>query len=148
MKNSTKLVLDLNLFVSALIGRPATRTLLDHWREQHFVLILSAPLVEQLLAVLLRPKFKHYFSDDDVRELSELISQYAQIVEPTLTLSLCRDAKDNILLEVAAAGRANFLVTGDKDLLDDPELVKTMLEQYGVAVVTASRMLELLSEPR
>lgn len=146
MNNSIRLVLDLNLFVSALIGKPATRRLLEHWREQHFILILSRDLVTQLLAVLARLKFQNYFSDADVQELSRLISENAQFIEPTLTLALCRDPKDNILLEVAASAHANYLVTGDKDLLDDPNLVKTMLDDYGVIVLSAGDMLAILAK--
>ncbi len=145
MPNSIKVVLDLNLFVSALIGRPATAPLLEHWRDQRYILVTSQVLLVQLLAVLARPKFVKYFSDDETRILKELIEERAEIVEPTIQLILCRDAKDNILLEVAATARANYLATGDKDLLDDPVLISKMREEYGVEIVTASRLLEILT---
>lgn len=146
MPNTIKVVLDLNLFVSALIGRPATRALLDQWREQRFVLILSQELLTELLAVLARPKFNKYFSEEDVRILTELIQERAVFVQPTVRLALCRDPKDNILLEVAATAKAEFLVTGDKDLVDDPALVRTMLDDYQVQIVTISKLLEYLLE--
>lgn len=78
--------------------------------------------------------------------MSDFLFENAQFVEPTLTLTLCRDAKDNILLEVAATARANYLVTGDGDLLDDPVLVETMMKEYGVVVIRARDMLEILNK--
>lgn len=139
-----RVVLDLNLFVSALIGKTATRAILDHWRTQQFVLVLSERLLAELRAVLARPKFQRYFTVDDVQVLIALLEEHAEFVEPTIRLELSRDAKDNILLDVAATAHANYLVTGDKDLLDDPVLIKTMLEQYDVQVIPANTFLELL----
>lgn len=143
--NFMQVVLDLNLFVSALIEKTATRAILDHWRTQQFVLVLSERLLAELRAVLARPKFQRYFTVDDVQILIALLEEHAEFVEPTIRLELSRDAKDNILLDVAATAHANYLVTGDKDLLDDPVLIKTMLEQYGVQVVTANTFLEILA---
>lgn len=140
-----RVVLDLNLFVSALIGKTATRAILDHWRTQQFVLVLSERLLAELRAVLARPKFQRYFTVDDVQVLIALLEEHAEFVEPTIRLELSRDAKDNILLDVAATAHANYLVTGDKDLLDDPVLIKTMLEQYGVQVIPANTFLEILA---
>jgi predicted nucleic acid-binding protein len=74
------------------------------------------------------------------------VDERAEFIEPTIHLTLSRDLKDNILLEVAATAHANYLVTGDKDLLDDPDLVKTMLEQYGVGIVTAHAFFDLLTK--
>lgn len=108
MPNTIRVVLDLNLLVSALIGRPAIRALLEHWRNQHLTLILSERLLSELFAVLHRPKFSNYFVEDD------------------------------ILLEVAATARAQYLGTGDQDLLDDPALIATMRDQYGVQVARKS----------
>lgn len=145
MPNIIRVVLDLNLFVSALIGRPATTALFDQWREQHFVLILSERLLTELVAVLERPKFAKYFSEDDVHILVELIRERATFVEPTVQLTLCRDPKDNILLDIAATAQAHYLVTGDKDLLDDLILVTTMLDEYSVKIVTVKTLLEIFT---
>ena len=53
-------------------------------------------------------------------------------------MALCRDEDDDYLLAMAASGQAGYLVTVDKDLYDDPNLVSTMWERYGVRVVTAA----------
>ena len=60
----------------------------------------------------------------DDKQLKALISGIAtfvtrvKIVRPVKKLSICRDIKDNMLLECCLAGGVDFLITGDKDLLD------------------------------
>ena len=60
----------------------------------------------------------------DHKQLKALISGIAtfvtrlKIVRPVKKLSICRDVKDNMILECCVAGGADFLITGDKDLLD------------------------------
>ena len=56
------------------------------------------------------------------------------------------DPKDNILLEVAAASHAHYLVTGDKDLLEDAKLVDTMFQEYHVQIIATGALLMLLAE--
>ncbi|WP_237741288.1 putative toxin-antitoxin system toxin component, PIN family [Geminocystis herdmanii] len=48
--------------------------------------------------------------------LTEL-RQKAQIIKVTETITICRDAKDNKFLELAVSGKADFIITGDQDLL-------------------------------
>lgn len=142
--NSMRVVLDLNVFVSALIGRPATRSIFDHWRDEHFIVVLSSQLVSELMAVLARPKIQRYITESDAIELVRLLKEHAEVVVPKVRLDLSRDTKDNILLEVAASAQADYLVTGDKDLLDDPRLIQTMREEYAVAVIPPNLFLRLL----
>ena len=66
------------------------------------------------------------------------------MITPTVHITLCRDPKDDILLEVAATGQADYLVSADQDLTGDSYLKTTMQAQYGVKVVTASEFLVAL----
>jgi putative PIN family toxin of toxin-antitoxin system len=64
----------------------------------------------------------------DHKQLKALISGIAtfvtrvKIVHPVKKISICRDAKDNMILECCLAGGVDFLITGDKDLLNILEL--------------------------
>ncbi len=58
------------------------------------------------------------------------------VITPALHSTLCRDPKDDVLLEVAAAGQADYLVSADLDLTDDPHLKVTMEAHPGVRVAT------------
>lgn len=74
-------------------------------------------MLEELAEVLSRPKFKEIISYKQMKELFSLIDGYAVIVSPQQKIDICRDKKDNFLLEVALEAKAEYLVTGDNDLL-------------------------------
>jgi putative PIN family toxin of toxin-antitoxin system len=136
-----KAVIDTNIFVSVLYGKPATASLLDYLLEQRFIIVSSTRQIEELLNVLARPKLAVHLNSDDVMRLIHVLKEAAELVEPAFGLKLCRDPDDDYLLDIAATARADFLVTGDKDLLDDSALRQTMLAGYGVKVITISEFL-------
>jgi uncharacterized protein len=120
-------VLDTNILVSALIGKGPSRSILAAFKEKRFILVTSAELLAELLDVIGRPVFG--LSRSDQTEIIGLLGGNAHIVTPTIHVDDCRDAKDNIVLDCALAGRATHIVTGDKDLL--------ALNPYrGISVVT------------
>jgi len=138
-------VIDTNLFVRGLLKGPVTVPLMQAWKEQGFKLVTSEKLMAELFEVLTRPKFKRYFTKDDVRELGELIYEQAEIVEPTVHVALCRDHKDDIFLDAAIAGRVHYLVTGDDDLKGDQTLKAKMRDEYGVQIMGVPEFLSVLA---
>ncbi len=127
MKNQEiKLILDTNLWVSFLITKNYT-----HLDEILFVkkakLIFSEELLEEFLDVVKRPKFRRFFSSNDIEELLETIQEFSVFVDVNSKIELCRDAKDNFLLSLAKDSKANYLITGDKDLLELKVLEKTKI---------------------
>lgn len=73
-----------------------------------------------------------------------LLRTEAIVITPTIDVTLCRDPKDDMPLKVAATGRADYLVSADRDLIDDSHLKATMKAQYDVKVVTVSEFLAAL----
>jgi putative PIN family toxin of toxin-antitoxin system len=67
--------------------------------------------------VTARPKLKKYFPKESVTELIELLETIAERVEVKSTHFISRDPKDNFLFDLIDAAKADYLVTGDKDLL-------------------------------
>lgn len=59
--------------------------------------------------------------------LIDLIEEYGEIVKVKSTVQICRDDKDNFLLALAKDGKADYLVTGDKDLLILESFEKTKI---------------------
>ena len=112
-------VLDTNLVLSALVfanGRLAS--LRTAWQSARCVPLASKPTASELVRVLGYPKFK--LSPDDREQLLADYLPYCRIVRmPTRLPKLpqCRDANDQMFIELAAVGKVDFLVTGDKDLL-------------------------------
>jgi uncharacterized protein len=123
---SKKVVLDTNLWISFLITKKYADldNLIDSGK---IVLLFSNESIEEFLTVAKRSKFKRYFTDSDLKELLQLFDKYGKLVKISSNLSDCRDTKDNFLLNLAVDGKANFLVTGDSDLLILKQIKKTTI---------------------
>jgi len=116
----SRIVIDTNLWISFLITKDYSK--LDEIIFSHkSILVFSKELLEEFLEVAKRPKFRRFFSNDDIESILETIDEFADFVEVFAEIEICRDPKDNFLLALATDGNANVLLTGDKDLL---ELVK------------------------
>jgi putative PIN family toxin of toxin-antitoxin system len=114
-----RVVLDTNVVLSALVfGRGSTAALRTAWQSGRFVPLVSAATAQELVRVLAYPKFK--LSAADREELLADYLPYAQVVvvpNPPPVVPDCRDAFDLPFLQLAVAGKASLLVTGDDDLL-------------------------------
>lgn len=83
--------------------------------------------MEEFIEVACRPKFKRYFTLEDLQQLLESIGKFAEFIKVTSEVDACRDPKDNFLLSLAHDGRATHLLTGDNDLLDLKKYGKTRI---------------------
>jgi uncharacterized protein len=81
-------------------------------------IVFSQELLAEFIEVARRPKFRRFFSTMDLEEILETIGQYADFVKVQTKIEACRDPKDNFLLSLSIDGNADFLLTGDQDLLD------------------------------
>jgi putative PIN family toxin of toxin-antitoxin system len=86
--------------------------------------------LDEFIDVAGRPKFRSYFPEEDVEELLSLFDEFGEIIDVTSEVDLCRDAKDNFLLALAKDGHADFLITGDEDLLKIRDFEKTRILSY------------------
>lgn len=118
MRNKVnRIIIDTNLWISFLITKDFTKLDQIIFLRQG-ILVFSQELLDEFLEVARRPKFRRFFSSTDIEEILETIDEYANFVKVQTKIELCRDAKDNFLLSLSIDGRADFLLTGDKDLLD------------------------------
>ncbi len=81
------------------------------------ILIFSHELLDEFIEVAERPKFRRYFSEIDLINLLNLFDVYGELVDVNSKIELCRDPKDNFLLSLAKDSKADYLITGDEDLL-------------------------------
>src|SRR3954447_8609110 len=108
-------------------------------------LVVSAPLIEEVERVLQRDRIRRRIELTD----AELRAYLGALREPALSvaigggLHLCRDPKDDLVLETALVGRAQYVVSRDEDLTRDLDLVN-VLQAHGVEVLTVARFLERL----
>ena len=122
----SRIIIDTNLWISFLITNDFTK--LDKILfSRHYILVFSQELLDEFLEVASRPKFRRFFSFTDIEELLETIYQYADFVKVQTQIKICRDPKDNFLLSLSADGNADFLLTGDKDLLELTKFGKTRI---------------------
>jgi putative PIN family toxin of toxin-antitoxin system len=114
--NKTKIILDTNIWISFLISKELKKidTLFEKDKIQF---VFSNELIEEFLVVVSRPKFEKYFDKAKVIQILNLIEQIAEITTVKSKVSICRDSKDNFLLALAKDAKADYLITGDKDLL-------------------------------
>jgi putative PIN family toxin of toxin-antitoxin system len=127
---------DTNIFVRTVIRKDnLPNHLLSLWREGRFALVLSQSIIDEVEKVLLRRKLrlKYRYTLTEVTDLINLLHQ-VNIVEVNTSFELCRDPKDDMLIDCAVSGRVQFLVSYDKDLVDDAELKRALFE-FGVEVI-------------
>lgn len=110
-----KVVIDTNVLISLLFGK-TLKGLKKKIKAKEFNLIISPELLTELVTVLERPKFR-MLSEEDKKDLFFIIEEVATMVYPAMKISACRDPKDNIILECAVAGKVDYIISGDPDLL-------------------------------
>ncbi|MDT0641413.1 putative toxin-antitoxin system toxin component, PIN family [Zunongwangia sp. F363] len=126
---SKRIILDTNLWISFLISKNFNK--IDHLIQTADInLIFSNESLEEFIEVVGRPKFKKFFSKKDIEKLLDLFDQYAELVAIKSKINICRDPKDNFLLNLAVDGKADYLVTGDSDLLVLEKIGKTKIVTY------------------
>lgn len=114
---SKKIILDTNIWINFLITK--NYSLLDEILFSHQCsLIFSEELLNEFMEVIRRPKFRRFFNQKDTEILIETIEEYALFIDVKSEVNICRDKKDNFLLALAKDAKADFLITGDKDLLE------------------------------
>jgi putative PIN family toxin of toxin-antitoxin system len=129
-------VVDTNLIVSGVFWGGNPYKLLEHWVAESFQVAVTGPVLDEYVRVL------RDLSDtqpDLARDWIDFITTSAHFVEPTLSVKLCRDPADDKFLACALSAGADFLVSGDADLL-------TMRDIHGIPIVTVRDFLEKLPE--
>jgi putative PIN family toxin of toxin-antitoxin system len=120
-----RVVFDTNIFVSAFVipGSLAEKAILKVI-EGDDILLLSKEMLDELLHVL-STKFGR--DREEISRLAVILSEMVEWVRPTLRISVLNDEPDNRILECAFSGKADFIVTGDKEMLEVKEYEKTRI---------------------
>ena len=114
-------VLDTNVIVSGLIASKGTPAdLLTAWRNRRFDLVIGPAILQEIERVLRLPRITKAYrlAPQDISDLIELLISRAILTPGRLTIpSTARDPEDDQILACAIEGHADYIVTGDKDLL-------------------------------
>ena len=133
-----KVIIDTNLWISFLIGKQLA-SLQPLLVEKTVQPILSEQLLQEIILVTQKPKLQKYFPQSKVEELIDLLKNISLSIDIKSKVLICRDPKDNYLLALAQDSQADFLITGDKDLL--------ILEKFKLTqIITYQYFLETIQQ--
>ena len=116
-----RVAVDTNVFISTII-KPESHVglIVVRMRNGDFTLLYSSQMLEEFTEVVTRDKIwkKYKLTDETFNSFINSITVHGRRVEVLTIVDVCRDPDDNLLLSVALDGKADYIVSGDKDLLD------------------------------
>ena len=124
-----RVVIDTNVLISSLFFTSSTPAQAVEKAVTKAQLVATTETLRELLGKLHSPKFDRYVRRERRDALLERVASLVEIIDVLQPIRASRDPKDDKFLEAAVNGRADVIVTGDKDLLD--------LNPFrGIAIVT------------
>ncbi len=121
-----KLIIDTNLWISFIISN--RQQLLDPLLFSGKArLLFSKELIREIESTITKPKLKKYFRTNALEEMLLAFEPFIDLIDVQSIVTTCRDPKDNFLLALAKDSKADYLLTGDNDLLDIKNFAKTKI---------------------
>jgi putative PIN family toxin of toxin-antitoxin system len=115
---SLKLVIDTNILISAALSPQGAPAKLVQVALAHHRLVFSQATLDELRTRLYRPKFDRYISLEARERLLHDFNASAHWVDIGDPAVYCRDRDDDKFIETALKAQANYLISGDNDLLE------------------------------
>ena len=133
-----RVVLDTNTLISALLFSGTASRLVPLWQSRRITVLVSKEILQEYLRVLAYPKFQ--LGDHEIRALvEEELLPFAETIRVRRRLAVVRrDPEDDKFLECAVAGRAEYLMTGDRDL-------REFGSYRGITILTVGEFLERMN---
>jgi len=123
-----KVVVDTNVFVSGIFWKGQPFQILRLWQQAKFRMVVLSAILEEYGRVL--ADLSERYSLTEYGRIIELVKLNAEFVEPVrFNRAVCRDKDDDKFLEAGVAARAQFVVSGDRDLLE-------LEEFHGISILT------------
>lgn len=110
-------VFDTNVIISALLFEKSKPAQALRYALAKGKVLISLEMLEELNEVLGRERFNRYVTTEEREEFLEALVERAVFTEIVENVQECRDPKDNKVLELALSGEAQYIISGDKDLL-------------------------------
>ncbi len=117
IEKPSRVIIDTNIFLSAILNQDSFPARVVEKAILSSQILQSAETWAELEDVLNREKFDRYRSIFDRRMYFQYLAEFMHEISVLTKVSVCRDPKDDKLLELAIDGRADLIITGDKDLL-------------------------------
>jgi len=130
-----KVVLDTNVIISSVFWTGAPYAVVEKGLLGKYELITSPDILDEIVNKL-RNKFK--FPEENIQQLIDLLLRFSHVIEPISKIDIVRDKTDNKIIECAIDSNANYIITGDLDLLELKEFEK-------IKIVNARTFLDLIN---
>jgi putative PIN family toxin of toxin-antitoxin system len=102
-------------------------------------LLFSTELITEIESTIAKLKLKKYFDSNALEEMLLAFEPFIDFIEIESDIDICRDDKDNFLLSLAKDGKADYLLTGDNDLL--------ILKKFGkTKIITIANFFEVMKD--
>ncbi len=127
-----KVVFDTNIYISALVvqGGQAEKAI-RKITEGKDILIISKPIIGEILSVLSR-KFSR--DSEALSRVAVFLSDLATVIHPSKRINVLKEEADNRVIECAVDGKADVIITGDKEILN-------LKEYLGVSIISLKEYL-------
>ena len=118
MKTKPRVVVDTNALISALILPNSVPAKALRLAAEHFEIIVSKATWQEFEQKIKKTSLERYFRTTQHRDAAvHAINRVVTHVAVRSVVTDCRDPKDNLFLELALDGKAETIISGDKDLL-------------------------------
>ena len=117
MSHKLRCIFDTNTVISALLFKNSLPGRAFYFAMSNATILASIETVEELVEVINRRKFDKYLTTEEREEFLDSFLVKVELIEVLDFAQICRDPKDDKFLNLASSGRANYIVTGDDDLL-------------------------------
>ena len=137
-KKSLKVVLDTNVLVSALLFGGELTKIAGFWRKGMISPLLTRETFQEFRRVLEYPKFALTRNEIALFLEEEILPFFTVVEVKEMTKRVCRDPDDDKFIACALAGKVDYLISGDADLL-------TLKSYETIKITTPSQFLEIFS---
>jgi len=110
-----RIVVDTNLWISALFSYSLRQRLESIIGNDQIFILASEELLKEIRGVAERPNIQKFIKPELTTSLIEVLSKRLDMIEVNSQVQVCRDPNDDFLLALCKDGKADFLITGDKD---------------------------------
>lgn len=117
MIQNNRIVLDSNVFISRLLNKDSIPGRAFIKATSSGIILISEEILEELTDVLGRKKFDPYITIEERKDFLRQLSHVVEFVPQLISIKACRDPRDDKFLSLAVNGKADFIITGDNDLL-------------------------------
>jgi uncharacterized protein len=128
-RKGMKVVIDTNIWISFLFGKILSK-LVPSLINNNIEIFTSNEQIDEIIKVITKPKISKHIAKSDFNRLIHFIKNKSNFVTIENNLNICRDPKDNFLLEIASMCDSDYLITGDKDLLSLSSFQNTRIITY------------------